>query len=299
MNEKLIGLAWDDKPDEALDSVIENLRDDHNLELVITSKPEDFLDKLNTPFDFFIVDISYENDNVDRPRQGIRLIQSIRHLNQEVPIIVLSTHAVRYANELYANEKNNRLAIFDKSTRYSWIAFNINRFIRKIGYKSSSNSTSRQSSKHERPKIFIGSSSEGYDLAKGVRFNLKDDYQCETWKDSPRLSVSILDKLYQKLEYFDYAIFIFHSDDRIEIRDKVYNITRDNVIFELGLFMGRLGTTRVFFAAPSKLSGDESFRILTDLSGVLYGVYDSETSDPIQAVADFCFEVDRTIKSNS
>ena len=45
------------------------------------------------------------------------------------------------------------------------------------------------------------------------------------------------------LDQFDFAVMILSPDDMTESRDQSYASPRDNVLFELGLFMGRLGRT--------------------------------------------------------
>ena len=50
---------------------------------------------------------------------------------------------------------------------------------------------------------------------------------------------------------------------------------RDNVLFELGLFMGRLGRSRTFVIRPR----GESIKIPSDLAGLTTAIYDSNRAD--------------------
>jgi predicted nucleotide-binding protein len=55
-----------------------------------------------------------------------------------------------------------------------------------------------------------------------------------------------LDRLLEAKTTYQYAIFIFTPDDTITIRGEDVLVTRDNVIFEAGLFMSHLGRKRTF-----------------------------------------------------
>ena len=46
--------------------------------------------------------------------------------------------------------------------------------------------------------------------------------------------------------YVNFAIFVFHPDDKSLIREKEYDTVRDNVILELGMFIGTLGLEKCF-----------------------------------------------------
>jgi predicted nucleotide-binding protein len=67
----------------------------------------------------------------------------------------------------------------------------------------------------------------------------------------------------------DFGIFVFSPDDTAEMRGKLFSIPRDNVVYELGLFSGALGTNRCFFVTP--LGND--LHILSDLLGITSGDY--------------------------
>jgi predicted nucleotide-binding protein len=73
------------------------------------------------------------------------------------------------------------------------------------------------------------------------------------------------------LNGFDFAIFVVTPDDQIDIRGKQFCATRDNVIFEIGLFMGGLGVERVIFVSAVNAA---DFRLPSDLNGITYATYE-------------------------
>jgi hypothetical protein len=74
----------------------------------------------------------------------------------------------------------------------------------------------------------------------------------------------------------DFGVFIFSPDDVTRIREETWATVRDNVLFELGLFIGRLGADRSFFVVPQDVS---DLHLPGDLKGITYATYDSERSD--------------------
>lgn len=111
-------------------------------------------------------------------------------------------------------------------------------------------------------KLFIGSSSESVEIAQKVRKAI--DEKCngwlETvlWKDSGvfELNHDTLSCLVKQSRMCDYGVFIGYADDCILTRKSLRKTTRDNVIFELGLFMGALGLSRAFVITSVKLPSD-------------------------------------------
>jgi hypothetical protein len=69
---------------------------------------------------------------------------------------------------------------------------------------------------------------------------------------------------------FDFAILVLSPDDIVQSRNDSNLGPRDNVIFELGLFMGRLGRERTFAVHQR----NAHVKIPTDLSGVTLAAYD-------------------------
>ena len=83
-----------------------------------------------------------------------------------------------------------------------------------------------------------------------------------------------LQSLVNALDRFDFAVFVFTPDDKTYSRGTETDSPRDNVTFELGLFMGRLGPTRVFVVRTN-----EPIRILSDFAGVTMLKYDAGRAD--------------------
>lgn len=129
----------------------------------------------------------------------------------------------------------------------------------------------------KKPRLFIGSSGEHLAAAYAVQENLDHDAEVTVWSQGFfQLSQSTLGSLIHSLKSFDFAAFIFAPDDVATIRGLENRVPRDNVIFELGLFMGALGPGRVFFIVPR---GGDAMHLPTDLLGVTPATYDPGRSD--------------------
>lgn len=94
-------------------------------------------------------------------------------------------------------------------------------------------------------KVFIGSSIESEKTANIVRLILESyGVEAKIWYDDDIFvgSKSTLENLDRAAINVDAALFIWAYDDDELSRGKIHPVTRDNVILETGLFMGRLGT---------------------------------------------------------
>ena len=90
-----------------------------------------------------------------------------------------------------------------------------------------------------RPTVFIGSSSEGLDIAEAVQALLDNDCEVTVWTQGVfLLGLSNLENLTRKLGQYDFAVLVLTPDDLVKSRGVEQAAGRDNVIFELGLFMG-------------------------------------------------------------
>jgi hypothetical protein len=121
------------------------------------------------------------------------------------------------------------------------------------------------------PRVFIGSSSEGIEAARAVRGLLRKDAECKLWNEGFfRLGEGFLESLVNRLDTFDFAILIATPDDDISSRKVRELAPRDNVLFELGLFMGHLGRERTFLICPTNVA----LKIPSDLAGVSNAGFD-------------------------
>lgn len=142
--------------------------------------------------------------------------------------------------------------------------------------------------------IFIASSSEGLPVARAVEKHFKafGFEKVNTWKEGVfAQNQSYLESLDLAAHLFDYGIFCLTPDDIREMRNEKSEVPRDNVLFELGLFMGRLDRDRAFILAESSVS------IPTDLKGINIGRYTTPNNDDFMtAVNQPCQTIKNTIQ---
>lgn len=128
-----------------------------------------------------------------------------------------------------------------------------------------------------KPRLFIASSTENLDVAYAAQANLEADAEVIVWDQGIfDLSSYILEGLLQELDRADFGLFIFAPEDTTRIRGEDNRTVRDNVVLELGLFVGRLGRESCFILQPS---GSQQQRTLPDLSGLIVAKYDPNRID--------------------
>ncbi len=122
-------------------------------------------------------------------------------------------------------------------------------------------------------RVFIGSSAEAIPYADAVMGELERKCEVTPWYAGTFNSTNYtMEDLEATLNNKDFAIFICSPDDVAEIRGKSYYVTRDNTLFEMGLFWGKLKRGRVFFLIPANVRSldDKSieYHLLSDLTGI-------------------------------
>ncbi|MDM0002816.1 nucleotide-binding protein [Variovorax sp. J22P240] len=116
-----------------------------------------------------------------------------------------------------------------------------------------------------RARVFVGSSSEGRATAAKVAEALEvAGMRALLWCDFFKTKDPPLQELERRAEDADGAILVGSADDRLQSRGESYEQMRDNVLFEYGLFAGRLGRHRCILLMPDK----PQFRIPSDFLGV-------------------------------
>ena len=89
------------------------------------------------------------------------------------------------------------------------------------------------------------------------------------------MSSNTIDSLDKKAKSVDFSLFIFSPDDVSIIRTQQKSVVRDNIVFELGLFIGALGKERCFMLKPRGVD----LHLPTDLLGVTPADYEPNRSD--------------------
>src|SRR5579884_1794335 len=134
----------------------------------------------------------------------------------------------------------------------------------------------RLSKAAQRPRVFVASSSEGLDVAYSIQENLHSDAEVTVWdQDVFAPSKFGLESLVDTMENTDFGVFVFSADDVTRIRGAEARTVRDNVVFELGLFVGAIGRERNFIVTPLN---DEP-RLPTDLLGITVLQYMPDRTD--------------------
>jgi len=119
----------------------------------------------------------------------------------------------------------------------------------------------------EHVRVFIISSTEGLHIAREIQSHFEhDDFSVEIWTDGVFTASSYpIESLEKAVDDADFAIAIAQPDDLTNTRGQAKQVPRDNVIFELGIFIGRLGRNRTLLLEPR----GEAVKLPTDLSGLI------------------------------
>lgn len=121
-------------------------------------------------------------------------------------------------------------------------------------------------------RVFIASASEGLEVANAVRQALQEDERLQPilWNEGIfKPSLTFIESLESELAKSDFAVLTLTPDDQSISRGQLSMEPRDNVLFELGLFMGYLGRQRTYFVYDKR----RDLKIPTDLLGVNPAAY--------------------------
>ena len=117
-----------------------------------------------------------------------------------------------------------------------------------------------------RPVLFVGCSTESLSVAQAIQSAFEHDpIVVKVWTDDIfEASRFPIESLERELQGVDLAVLVLSPDDKVISRDSTTDAPRDNIVFELGLFMGALGRFRTFLVCPYGID----IKIPTDLEGL-------------------------------
>lgn len=138
-----------------------------------------------------------------------------------------------------------------------------------------------------KPKIFIGSSTEQSEVAEFIYSILHGFGEVRYWKTIFKSGRPFLSDLIAESQSCDFAIFVFNPDDTGVVRGAEFNLVRDNVIFEAGLFIGSIGSERTFVVSAKGTHP----KIMSDYHGVTYSIYDPSVGSLYDSVYAMCIEL--------
>jgi predicted nucleotide-binding protein len=143
---------------------------------------------------------------------------------------------------------------------------------------------------NDKVRVFVISSVEALPIARALENAFAyDPFVTFVWSDGVfKVSNYTLQSLEDELDRSDFAIAIASPDDRTTVRGQDWPTPRDNVIFELGFFMGRLGRQRAILME----SRDTKTKLPSDLAGVTTICYRFDSgSDGAALLAPACNEL--------
>lgn len=143
---------------------------------------------------------------------------------------------------------------------------------------------------NEVPHLFVGSSAELRAIAREIQSGLaRDPVVVQVWTDRVfTASATSIEALEIAAAKADFAVLVLGADDIVQSRDTEKPAPRDNVVFELGLFMGNLGRGRTFAVVPEKTD----LKIPTDLLGVTMLTYRTGAAGDLESlIGPVCNEI--------
>lgn len=148
---------------------------------------------------------------------------------------------------------------------------------------------------NESPRLFIISSAEALPVADQIQLGLKHSVLARVWTDGVFFAGGYaLEALEEAVERSDFAVAIAQADDIVTSRGTAAPTLRDNVLFELGLFMGKLTRYRTILVHP-KVAG---LKLPSDLQGLSMISYQpGATPDELALrLAPVCTEIAGIVK---
>ena len=144
-----------------------------------------------------------------------------------------------------------------------------------------------------RPSLFVGCSAEALPIGHAIQTALDHDpIEVKLWSDNIFEPSSFpIESLERQLLESDFAALVLSPDDTVVSRNTTSGAPRDNLVFELGLFMGALGHSRTFLVYPRGVD----MKIPTDLKGITAVTYESGSPSQISTALESANKMMRAI----
>lgn len=144
-------------------------------------------------------------------------------------------------------------------------------------------------SPNPQPILFIGSSREALPLATALAAGIPADVAAvRLWSEGVfGTSHFPIEDLATLLQCADFAAIVASPDDIVRSRGSELEAPRDNIVFELGLFMGALSRHRTFLVVPRGID----IKIPTDLLGINTARFDQSARRPQAAMQSAAEEI--------
>lgn len=130
-------------------------------------------------------------------------------------------------------------------------------------------------------RIFVASSSEGEKIAKKLRGILQKELEntalVEMWRSKFTFGETAIESLETVANEADFALLVMTPDDITVSRKEETAAPRDNLVFELGLFIGSLGRERAIIARDTK----KELKLPSDALSITVFTYDSSSEEQL------------------
>lgn len=148
---------------------------------------------------------------------------------------------------------------------------------------------------NETPILFLGSSRESLPVVDAIVQQLAGaPFILRPWTgDVFSASHFPIDDLAKQVYQCDFAALVLGPDDKVLSRGRESDAPRDNVLFELGLFMGSISRERTFLVLPK----DVDVKVPSDLLGLTPLRYACKSGPHGAGVAPMCVELRALLSS--
>lgn len=144
-----------------------------------------------------------------------------------------------------------------------------------------------------KPKVFIGSTSEGKKYAKLIESGLREIADPVSWFSGVfEVSGNAQNSLIKQIQNSDFVVIVLTADDKTNSRGKDYFSLRDNLLFEAGMGFGAINPDRTFLV-PEYI---ENLKLPSDLSGFTLCHSFEKNDDPKTSVAQALDQIEDRIK---